>query len=161
MGEGFRGGVPYALDLKRLREAFPVPTLTEGRVIKHGQLETVVNVKKGASRYYAVVDAWRAELKNNAGIFVVWERAVGLKVLNPAELLNHAETRTRQKIRQTGKAIRTFAWVDRNRLDDTGKARLDHQVRVANVVRDALDSAKKELAVSLAPVKSLPRPKVG
>ncbi|MEX2264435.1 MAG: hypothetical protein WD696_20945 [Bryobacteraceae bacterium] len=33
----------------------------------------------------------------------------------------------------------------------------DHDLRVAGAIKDALASAKKELAVELAPIKSLPK----
>jgi hypothetical protein len=160
MSKTFRGGVPYSVDVRRLLEAFPVPSLTEGRVIKHSQLEEIVNTPKGNQRYYSVINSWISQTRNTHGIFVVWEPTVGVKVLEPVEILTHAEQRTRQKIAQTGKAVRTFAWVDRSRLDAVGQQRLDHQNRVVSVMRDALQSARKDLAVNLAPIASLPKPKL-
>lgn len=156
----FRGGLPYGPDIKRLRELFPATKLVEGLSIPHETLEGVLSQKRGTGRYYAVINSWIMRERNENGIFIVWEQTRGLKVLNPAELLNHAENRTRQKIKQTGKAVKMFAWVDRDRLDDLGKQRLDHQARVASAIRDSLESARKQLAVDLAPIKSLPRPKL-
>lgn len=156
----FRGGIPYALDVKKLNEAFTTPSLTEGRLITHEMLETVLGEKRATQRYYGVVNSWIHQQRNSNGIFVVWVPAQGIKVLSPSEILEYSETRTRQKIRQTGQAVRTFAWVDRNRLDETGQKRLDHQMRVTNAMKNALDSAKRELAVELAPVHSLPKPKI-
>lgn len=152
-----RTGTPYALDVKRLTEHWPVPELTEGRVIPHEELAGVLNIEAGTQRYYGVVNSWRKRMLKECGVFMVWEASAGVTVLPPAGVLHHAETRTRQKIRQTGKAIRTFAWVDRERLDDTGKARLDHQMRVAAALQTATDAAKRQLAVELAPIKSLPK----
>src|SRR5215813_3632058 len=143
MNRLFRGGVPYAIDVKKLNEAFPVPSLSEGRVIKHSELEAILNQTKGSQRYYGVTNSFIAQMKNTNGIFIIWEPSVGIRVLGPAELLGHAEIRTRQKIGQTDRAIRNFNWVDRTRLDTTGQQRLDHQLRVASVVRDALNAAKK------------------
>jgi hypothetical protein len=160
MAKEFRGGVPYAIDVNRLKEAFPVPSLTEGRVIEHKDLELVITAKAGNQRYYGVINSWIAQMKNNNGVFMIWEPAVGIKVLAPAEILSHAEVRTRQKIGQTGKAIKIFAWVDRTRLNPVGQQRLDHQTRVTNAIKDALAMARKDLAIDLAPVKSLPRPKL-
>jgi hypothetical protein len=51
-------------------------------------------------------------------------------------------------------------WVDRDRLDSIGQRRLDHQMHVASVMRSALDNARKDMAVSLAPVQSLPQRKL-
>ena len=157
----FTGGVPYKVDVKRLAEALPVAELTEGRMIPHELLEGILNLERGSQRYYGVINSWITTTKNETGIFMVWRPGDGVEVLPPSSVLQHAETRTRQKIRQTGKAIKTFAWVQRERLDDTGKARLDHQMRIANALKTAIDGAKRELACELSPVLSLPKRKVG
>ena len=156
----FNGGLPYGPDVNRLKETFPVAKLAEGTILTHEELEAVVRQKRGTQRYYGVVNSWMKQQKNDNGIFMVWEASTGVKVLDPAGVLHCAETRTRQKIKQTGKAIRTFGWVDRSRLDETGQKRLDHQMRVASVIKQSIESAKKELAIDLAPVKSLPKPKL-
>jgi hypothetical protein len=99
-------------------------------------------------------------MKNSNSIVLEWQPGSGVKVLNPAEILESAETRLKQKIGQTGRAIKRFAWVDRSRLDTVGQQRLDHQVRVAAKLKEALGTGKKELAVELSPVQSLPKPKL-
>lgn len=155
MGQTFRGGIPYQVDVNRLKDAFPITSLAEGRVIKHDDLERVVKVRPGAQRYYGVINSWIGQMKHANGIFMVWEPSVGIKVLNPADILTFAETRTRQKMRQTRKAIQHFAWVDRSRLNDMDQQRLDHKMRISAAIRDSLLAANKELAVILAPVKSI------
>jgi hypothetical protein len=61
-------------------------------------------------------------------------------------------------IRKTKRSIKIVALVDGGRLDETGKKRLDHIKHVAFVLTEALTSAKTQLAIDLAPIKSLPRP---
>lgn len=156
----FRGGLPYGPDVKRLNEAFPVSELQEGKVIRHEELEPIVKAKHGTQRFYSVVNSWIAKQRNENGIYIAWIQGIGIKVLNPAEILQHGETRVRQKITQTGRAVRTFAWVDRERLDDIGQKRYDHQCLIAQRIKDSLNAARKELAIDLAPVKSLPKPKL-
>lgn len=156
----FKGGIPYGVDVRRLCEAFPVPSLTEGREIPHHSLEEIVNVPKGHQRYYAVVNSWITQMRNSNGIFIVWRPTIGIKVLPPEGVLEHAETRTRQKIRLTKRAISTFAWVDSKRLDATGQKRLDHITRNLTVLKDQLVAAQKATAIDLAPIKSLPKPKL-
>jgi hypothetical protein len=160
MSKTFHGGVPYIVDVNRLKEAFPVPSLSEGRVIQHAELERIVNANKGEQRYYGVINSWLAQMKNSNGIFMIWEPSVGIKVLDPASILTHAENKTRQKIRQTGRAVNIYGWVDRTRLDMLGQQRFDHQRHKVSVLKDALHVAAKDLAVALAPIKSLPKPKV-
>lgn len=153
----FTGGIPYGPDVKRLCEAFPVPALTEGLVIRHGQLEEVLGYKRGTGRYYGVIKSWIGRQQNENSIIVRWEPATGLRVLDPAGVLHRSESQVRQKISQTVRAVKLFAWVDRKRLDENGQKRLDHQVQIVNRVTEALRSAKKDLAVEIAPVKSLPK----
>lgn len=155
MSQMFRGGIPYQVDVNRLKEAFPESSLREGRTIRHDELERVIKAQRGSQRYYGVVNSWLSQMKSSNGIFMIWEPSVGIKVLDPAGVLGFAEKRTKQKIRQTRKAVQHFAWVDRARLDDIGQQRLDHQMRVGSAIRDALLAAGKELAVNLAPVKSI------
>lgn len=155
----FIGGMPYGPDIRRLADAFPLPSLKEGRIISHEELAGCLEpIARGSARYYAVVNAWISRQRNDNGVFIRWEHTRGIKVLDPSEVLETAETRTKQKARQLGKAVKTFGWVDRSRLDQTGQKRYDHQIRVANALRESVDSARKELAVNLAPVRSLPRP---
>lgn len=156
----YRGGLPYSPDRRRLNEAFPMPALTEGRVISHEELGDAVNCNSKSSRYYAVINSWISHQESENGILMRWEHNIGLKVMNPADVLSYAETKTRQKLKQAVKAIRIFGKVDRKRLDTVGQDRLDHQVRVVNAYKESADAARKQLAVDLAPVKSLPKPKL-
>jgi len=160
MGKTFRGGVPYAVDVRRLTEAFPGPSLTEGRTITHAQLEEIVSASRASQRYYGVIHSWMARMKNANGIFIIWQRSVGLKVLSPAEILGFAGTKTRQKIGQLGKAVRIYGHVDRKRLDTTGQQRFDHETHVLSVLEDAARAAKKEMPINLAPIRSLPKPAI-
>lgn len=156
----FKNGVPYALDVKRLTERWPTNELNEGLVIPHEDLEAVLDFKSGSQRYYGVINSWMSQVRRETGIYMVWQPGDGVKVLNPSGVLSHAETRTRQKIKQTGRAMRIFSWVQRDRLDETGQQRLDHQVRVIQALKEATEKSARALAVELAPVQSLPKRKV-
>jgi hypothetical protein len=140
-----------------LDEVFPISALQEGRIVTHDELESAIGVERQTSRYYGVLRAWATRQRNANNVILEWQPTLGLKVLPPAEILHSAETRTRRKIKQTRQAIQRFGWVDRNRLDEIGQKRLDHQVRVAAVLGKALESAKRESAIELAPVVSLPK----
>lgn len=156
----FRGGVPYNIDVKRLTETFPIPSLTEGRVINHAELEEVVRAARGSQRYYSVTNFWIRQMKAANGIFIAWKPGVGVEVLDPAGTLTYAETKTRQKFRQTEKAIGIFSYIDRARLNPLGQQRFDHDQRVLGVYKDATRVAKKDLAVALGPIQSLPKRKL-
>ena len=154
----FLGGLPYAIDVKRLEEAFPVSALNEGKTIDHETLEKLLEVKRGTQRYYGIINSWIKRERNQNNVHLAWQPGEGLKVLNPAELLDEGDRKTLKGIRGTIRGISTYAWVDRNRLDDTGKQRLDHKITVAAKLRDNLISSRTQMAVDLAPVKCLPKP---
>jgi hypothetical protein len=155
----FRGGIPYGMDVNRLKEAFPVPTLVEGRVINHSELQEVLS-NPSTSRYYCVVNSWRREMKNMNAVHIVWESKIGLKILDPAQLYGHTKKGIKQKFRQVGRKLKALDWVDRKRLNPVGQQAFDHDIQVRSKVAAALESANKDLAVDLAPVKSLPKPKI-
>lgn len=153
----FRGGIPYALDVQKILEAKPPETLTEGLLLRHEQLEGILSLKRATVRYYSVINAWRSRIKHAFGIFAVWEPGEGVKILDPAGVLVHAETRTRQKSRQLIRCIRIFGWVDGTRLNEEGKRRLDHQLASSARLSYAVAQSAKEMAVDISPVQSLPK----
>ncbi len=159
MGEQsiFLGGMPYGPEVKKLEEAFPVPLLVEGKKILHEQLEGILDLKRGSKRYYPIVNSWIKRRKNENAIVIVWEPKHGIAVLGPGEIMHVAETRTIQKLKQTGRAVRLYQYVDRKRLDAIGQQRLDHQLRMAAAIAESAARSKRDLASELAPVKSLPR----
>lgn len=154
----YRGGMPYGPDIKRLREAYPSNTLTEGLVMEHAALEGIIGAPKGSQRYYGVINSWRSEELNKNGIFMAWQPGDGLKVLSPSEILARGDSVTLQKIKQLGRATKIYAWVSRDRLDEMGQKRLDHQLLKTGQIREAMNTARREMAIDLAPIKSLPRP---
>jgi hypothetical protein len=155
----FRGGTPYALDVERLLKSYPTSELTEGRIVKHEELEAVLEISRytSAGRYYGVINSWRTKEKSANSIIINWVPGTGLKVLDPSGVLEHAEVRTRQKSRQLCRATGIFRWVDRNRLDDIGQRRLDHQLIVSAKLAHAASIAQREMAIELAPVGVLPK----
>lgn len=151
-------GVPYAPDIRKLDEAFPAPD--EDAIIRHAELEALIKVPAKTGRYYGIVNTWRKRLRNERNIDSEWLHGIGLKILNPADRLKESERNIKQGIRHTGRAFRRLATVPRERLDSVGQARYDHAIGVAAKLTQAGKDAQRELAIDLAPVKSLPKPKL-
>jgi hypothetical protein len=152
--------MPYGPDLRRLNEAIPLAELSEGKTFTHEQLEGIVNEKRGTGRYYAVLNSWMKQQKKSNGVLMRWQPSVGIVVQDPADKLKSVESRMHQKLKQTGRAAGEIIFVDRSRLDETGQRRLDHETRRAHAIKDWADGERKQLAIELAPVKSLPKPKL-
>lgn len=159
MNQLFRGSIPFGPDIAKLNEALPISALAEGMIVTHDRLREILgHPDKG--RYYAVVNSWKALRKKSEGILMRWEKGQGLLVMDPATKLKDTEQHIHQKMRQTGRAVRELGWVNRDRLDEIGRKRLDHHMLVAYEIKNALDAAGKKLAIELAPVKSLPKPQI-
>lgn len=151
-------GIPYGPDIRKLEEKWSSPE--EDQIIRHAEFETLLKITAQTSRYYGVINSWRKKLRNDRNIDSEWVHGVGLKILNPADRLVESERNVKQGIRHTGRAFRRLAIVPRDRLDSIGQARYDHAIGVAAKLTQAGRDAQKELAIDLAPVKSLPKPKL-
>lgn len=151
-------GIPYGPDIRKLEETYPNPE--EDQVIKHEDFETIIRTPQKTARYYGVINAWRRRLRADRNIDSEWIQGVGVRILNPADRLKVSEFNIKQGIRHTGRAFRRLAVTPRERLDAVGQQRYDHQLTVGAKLIQAGREAKKELAIDLAPVKSLPKPKL-
>lgn len=60
----FNGGVPTAPDVKKLRDSFDSRMVVGGQTVTHEEIETVIDSKRGTSRYRSVISAWRKEIEN-------------------------------------------------------------------------------------------------
>lgn len=151
-------GIPYGPDVLKLEEKFPTPQ--EDQIIRHAEFEALLRIEPKTSRYYGVVNMWRRRLRNERNIDSEWIHGIGLKILNPADRLKESERNVKQGIRHTGRAFRRLAIVPRERLDNIGQQRYDHALQTAAKLTQAGKDAQRELAIDLAPVKSLPKPKL-
>lgn len=151
-------GIPYGPDIRKLEEAFPNPQ--EDQVIKSEEFESIIKTPQKTGRFYGVINAWRRRLRAERNIDSEWVQGVGVKILNPADRLKVSETNIKQGIRKTGRAFRRLAITPRDRLDAVGQQRYDHQLQVGVKLTAAGREAKKELAIDIAPVRSLPKPKL-
>ena len=151
-------GIPYGPDVRKLEEAYPSPD--EDSILRHGDLETLLKIQQKTQRYYGVINTWRRRLRTERNIDSEWVHGVGLKILSPADRLKESERNIKQGIRHTGRAFKRLAITPRERLDSVGQARYDHALQVASKLTTAGREAGRELAIDLAPVKSLPKPKL-
>src|SRR5262245_57120552 len=145
--KGFRGGLPYGPDVQRLNDAFPNPS--EGMIIKHEMLEPVVRAPMKTGRYYAVVNSWINQLRERAAIITVWLPGIGIKFLDPGEILKASKTGTKQKLRQTARKMKLLAYSDRDRLNQAGQLDWDHTHQVYALLRDAQNVAKRTLPIDV------------
>lgn len=154
----WKGGLPYSPQVRKLEDLYPKPE--EDTLFTHEDLERVIAEKHGTQRYYGVINSWRKKLFNELGIDSSWIPAQGLRILSPADRLHVSESDFKTGLRRTKKAIRRLAATPRDRLDAVGQQRYDHASIVMAKIKGEANSAQKQLAIDLAPVRSLPKPKL-
>jgi len=154
----WKNGLPYGPQVKKMEEAFPSPE--ENKLLLHEDLEKLIGEKRGSQRYYGVINSWRKKIFNELGIDTAWMPGDGVKILPPEERLHASEFDFRIGLRKTKRAIRRLAATPRDRLDEIGQRRYDHASIIMAKIKGEADRAQKQLAIDLAPVKSLPKPKL-
>jgi hypothetical protein len=150
-------GIPYGPDKNKLSDCFPVQETKEGDLVSHERLAEVLGYEVGSQRYYGVINSWRNDYKRQFGVIMEWEPGMGLRVLRPHEHLQHCETGLRRSAKRVGRKVRELGYVQRDRLDERGRARYDHMTRNAAILAKAAIDARKHFAVEIAPVQSLPK----
>ena len=120
------GGVPFDPDIRKIREAYPDSSLEEGQVIPYEQIEAVLQVKKGTSRFLGVTNSWRKRVNNeNNGLRIETEPGEGFKVLNEEEKAEYSWKRFREGMKKFRNAFVRSAEVDRSKVSEDTAATLN------------------------------------
>jgi len=154
----FKNGLPYAPDLRRLDEAFPNPE--EERIITHTELEEILNVSRKEPRYRGVTRSWRHLLFNTRNIDSAPVSGVGFKILPPHERQTESEREARLGFRRFHRTFKRMASIPHERLDAKGQQRHDHEMMVMSRLNTTVREARKAVAIDIAPIQSLPKPKL-
>ena len=139
---GIVRGVPTEPDVAALCKAYPVDSLTEGRIIEHDGIESVINkfgdATRASCRYKTVVEKWRRDMERIHNIRIGAEKGKGYRVLAPGERLMEAEDHTKKSIRQAKRAHYRSSAIDTRRLDEHEQRRQQHiQTTSATIVAHA------------------------
>jgi hypothetical protein len=155
----YRGRIPTESDVQKLREKFPIGSLSEGLLISHERLEEALGLKRSEPRYGYVIRKWAAERSEKDGLMLKLHARDGVRVLTSAE--NVAAT-GKCHVRAGRVIVRGhehLSCVRPTNLNEIDRAKYDHQRRAHNLLLEAAESANK-LLYELPPVQSLPRPKL-
>lgn len=122
----FEGGVPTEPDVMALMKAFPVPSLTPGRLIGYDEAAAIFREHRESSRFKTVTNAWRKRLERNHGIVLEAEANQGFRVLDDSGKLRSSIAKVRQGVRATKRGYIRSAHVDRSKLEPGELKQLDH-----------------------------------
>ena len=144
MGNLYFGGVPTELEVKALREAFPA--MEVGQEITTEEVEKIIDVKKGESRYYTVTVRWRKEVERKDGL-VIGQTPEGFRVLDDADKTNLSTKKLISATRLARRSRHVAALVDVSKLTPEQRKEFDHVAKA---------SAAIILAAKIKPQAELP-----
>jgi len=150
----FYGGVPTDLELRKLRDAYPEADMRPGTVIKYSEIETLIEVKNGTSRWASVTNRWRRTVERETRRLIIGvKRGVGFKILDATEQLELCEGKMNSGVRAFKRGLRVSVFVDPAELSDSERARLDFAQRKAGAI---LATARLRAADNLPTLKLEP-----
>lgn len=113
MDQVYFAGVPVLGDVRRLAEHFGQPA--PGDEIAHEQVEAVLGIKRGKSRYGTVTGAWRRALLRDHNIDLAAVPSVGFRALTAEERIAVGIDGVQSGVR---KLVRSVKRADRVLTDD-------------------------------------------
>jgi hypothetical protein len=117
-------GVPTAPDVEKLEARFKIPE--EGEVIPWKEIENVIGLGKGTSRFGTVVDAWRKRMFAKHNVVIGAERGKGLVRLTHDGRMDHCASKTKGMARTLTRVVRVASSTDKSRLSPENRKVADH-----------------------------------
>jgi len=124
----FFGGLTTEPDVRKLMETYPRDKLLPDLVISYDEIEKLVGIQYGSSRWQSVTDRWRKTVQREFGIWLNFEEEdVGLclRVLTNAGKLRYARRSERKIKRQLINIAKVVPVINRKELTDVEKGNLD------------------------------------
>lgn len=121
------GGIPTALEIKKLREAYPENRMKHGDIIEYDDVSEIIGAKPKTNRFKAITCRWRSLIEKDTGIRIGAFEGTYFKVLNESEKLEFIQNKKRSVTRQMRKNLIRTSYVDRSKLTQKEKDALDHE----------------------------------
>lgn len=148
---GFNGGMPYEIDAKLLREAFPIESLTEGRIISHDELTAVLGMPPDHQRYRPVINHWIKKMWEEGRKKIITVRKEGIQVADDKTKMKHTEHEVTLKAKLFAKKGKEIIKVDPMKLTPTDRQLYDRNTRIIFATSNALRDARKQIALPVVP----------
>lgn len=143
MAKLFFAGIPTENEVNQLMDTFGVPTM--GTVITYSQIEGVVGVEQGTSRFRTIASAWRRRLYREFNLILKAVTGEGFKVLDNSGRVDFSTSVYKHGIRRVVRASDIAAKTDRSSLSPEEKRVCDHIQNNGASIRLAAATAAREL----------------
>ncbi len=121
----YRGNLPTDIDIKKIRDAHPDSSLSEGDIVEYAELERLINVSKNTNRFKTVVSRWKKSLESSVGIVMSCVRNVGYQVQNDSGKLEMASDKQDSANRAIKRSVSLLSLIDTTRLEERNKKQYD------------------------------------
>lgn len=121
-GKVFFGGLPTAIDVKKLEDRFGVPE--EGTLIRHADIEACIGVKWRTPRYTTVLNAWRKKLESPHNLHTAVEPGEGLKILTADEAVDVRRVDWRKNVRGVKRTAMETKRIDPSKIVDPERLKM-------------------------------------
>jgi hypothetical protein len=112
-------GLPTDIELRKLKEEYPFDDLFEGQVFSYKEIEQLLNLKWGTSRWQSVTNRWRRTVEREVGKMIVpIPGAKQFKILDDPGKVEYSGKRQIEAKNKTVKSIKALALVDRAALPE-------------------------------------------
>jgi hypothetical protein len=141
----FGGGVPTDIDLRLLKDAFPVDKMAVGQLMPYAKVAAAIRCEVGSCRYRTVTNRWRKTIESEHGIIIGTKSGEGFIVLDDHEKLDVSSSKLRSSRRFARRSLQVAAKIDRKMLSAPELSTLDiNTLRAASItataqIRKALD----------------------
>ena len=126
---GFAVGMPTAVDVTRLMEAFGVPS--EGTRISYEDIERLLSVTPRQSRFWSVTAAWRRKLEREHNLLIEAVPGEGFDVLTNRGRVGFTARDFKSGLRKVTRAGERAAKTSRVQLSPQEVRVLDYQSQCA------------------------------
>ena len=153
----FKGGLPYAPDVRRLKEAFPEPE--EGELIPREAIEAVLGLDWDSGRCRNIVEAWKKDMLKTENIHIGAVPGFGVKRLSATERMQEGKKYIKSGIKKADRGFIFIVVTPRKELSGKALEEYDHALIATAKMNGYHRHLKRDLCLSLpSKPEALPRP---
>jgi hypothetical protein len=126
----FFGGIPTAVDVKKLQEKWPVQEMNPGDIFLYSDVSALIKADIRSNRFKTVTNKWRRDLEHSDGVLIGTADSDKFVVLSDSQKLNLSGSKLRTAGRAVRRSIVVHAFTNRKKLTEAEQATYDHQQQV-------------------------------
>ena len=137
-----KDGLPTGPDVAIIRKEYQ--DLSHGDEIPYENLEQLLGLKRNTSRFRAVTDAWRRQLKEQQGLVIGCAREHGFYVATPEQIVSTTTETLAQIGRKARRQRENLGTIHPEKEAD--RDRIQHHMRILLHVEQNMKTERKNLA---------------